>query len=133
MNYTSQAVGRLTNLMLPHLRFNGCLPEADPDINDASRQIVMAMVKDHGECWLGKINLYGDDRGKPEKVLRKYDGGIVYNFGASFVIPEFDQKLVDLIIGRDTAMYEGTKKDALRLDPIFNRIEKLGGHSLHWT
>jgi len=105
MNHTSQAVGKLTKLVAPHIRMEGCLPESDNEINNASRNVVKAMHKDHGECWLGKINLYGDDKDKPEKALWKYDGGTVYNFSSSFVVPCFDQELVDLILARLACVY----------------------------
>ena len=128
-----QAVARLRDLVTPHYQREGCLPEADDSINNASRRVVKAMYEEHGECWLGTIN-YGDDRGKANKVLQKWDGErTVLNFECAFVIPKYDEELVKLIIERDQAAYEGTKKDAERMDAIFDHFIKLGGHYLHWT
>src|SRR5271157_5883921 len=69
---------------------DGCLPEADNSINNASRRLVQAVQDAGGEAWLGKINLYAEDRapvGTP--VLWRWDGSLVCNFAAAFVAPRY--------------------------------------------
>lgn len=100
-------------------------------LNDRQRALIAAYAEQYGECWLGKINLYDEDRGKP--VIWKWDGGLVYNFGARFVLPCYDADLERLIIGRDIAPYSGARNDALALEPIFARIKELGGEALIWN
>jgi hypothetical protein len=100
-------------------------------LNDHQRDLIAAYAEEHGECWLGRINIYDHDRGKP--IIWKWDGGLVYNFGASFVLPCFDQELVDLIVARDQAAYTGTADDYKRISEIFKRIDQLGGSYLKWN
>ena len=106
--------------------------EFQPELNDKTRQLIAAYAEQHGQAWLGNINLYGDDRGKAEKILFPLDQ-FVCNFAAAFIVPAYDQELVDLIYERDIAPYTGTKDDSQRIDVIFNRIDALGGLSLHWV
>jgi hypothetical protein len=116
---------------------DGCLPEADEAINNASRRVVEAMREEHGEAWLGQINLSEGDRvrngGKPEAAMWRWDGGLVYNFGSSFVLPRFDAELLKMILERDTAPYTGGAEDAPRLQKITDRVREIGGHTLVWS
>jgi len=113
---------------------DGSLPEADDDINDASRVVVEFMAKENdGEAWLGQINLYGNDRHGGAPVMWRWDGAPVYNFGASFVSPQHDAELERLIRERDDAPYTSVQADAERVDAILARLEEIGGVSLHWT
>jgi len=131
---TKEAKEKLTKLVVPHYIRDGCLPEADGEINDASREVVAAMARDHGgECWLGNVNLHKRYRGEPEDVMWKWDGGLVCNFEAAFVVPRHDAELERLILERADAEYTGTRDDAKRIDTIFERIQALGGEHLHWT
>ena len=106
------------------------LPEGDNGINGASRAII-AEVGKAGAAWLGNVNLYEETRDKP--ILWEWDRGMVYNFGAAFVIPCYDAELERMIRERDNAPYTGTKDDAPRVQAILDRVDKLGGVSLIWT
>jgi hypothetical protein len=107
--------------------------EADERVNNANRRVVAAMAEAHGEAWLGKINLYGNERHGGHPVMWKWDGGTVYNFDAAFVVPAFDEELVRLVKERDDAEYTGTKDDAVRVEAIMQRITDIGGVHLFWT
>lgn len=115
------------------LEGDGCLPEADTEINAASRAVVSAMAEDHGEAWLGKINLHGDERHGAVPVMWKWDGELVHNFGCAFVAPRFDEDLAKLIRDRDDAEYTTTAADAVRVEAILERVYAIGGISLSWT
>lgn len=112
---------------------DGSLPEADTDLNAANRRVVEAMQETHGEAWLGCINLYGEDRGNPEKAMWRWDGSIIYTFGSAFVAPNYDEELVRLIMERDNGPYTTTKADAARIESIFKRLDEVGGVHLVWT
>jgi len=107
--------------------------EADRDLNDANRALIAAMADERGECWLGKINLYGEERHGKAPVLWKWDGDLVYNFGCAFVVPAYDADLERLIRERDDAPYTGVAGDSVRVEAIMARIAALGGHNLLWT
>lgn len=106
--------------------------ETDSDLNDACRKVISAIHNENGECWLGKINLYGDERHGNTPYIWKWDGGLVYNFGCAFVIPKFDQELETLIRERDDAVYSA-RVDYERINKIMDRIKELGGVHLFWT
>jgi len=115
------------------LRDNDCVTplEADDRLNDSNRDLISAMAEEHGAVWLGKVNLYNeDDRAEP---MWKWDGDLVYNFGASFVIPCFDLELLRLIQYRDSTPYHGTADDYEWVNAIHARIEELGGHHFVWS
>ena|GEM_PF-3402943 len=127
------AAKRLTDAVCKGLRLgDGCLPECYTPVNDASRAVVRAMLQDHGQAWLGKINLYSDD--DRQHILWQYEPGeAVYNFGAAFVLPCCDAELERLIRERDAASYTGTRDDGKRVDAIVQRIGALGGVHLVWS
>ena len=81
--------------------------------------------------WLGKINLYNDD--DRAQIMWAWDGGIVYTFGPSFVVPKYDAELEQMIRDRDASPYTGTRDDAVLVDAIFDRLYALGGKSLIWS
>ncbi len=120
---------RLCELTVEHIREG--YPESVTELNDASRRVVAAMKEEHGKAFLGHINLYEDTRGKP--CIWEWDGGLVYNFGASFVAPVHDAELERLILERDAAQYTGTKDDAKRLLAISERLAVIGGVHLIWS
>jgi hypothetical protein len=105
--------------------------EFDTDQNDISRLKIKTFAEITPEAWLGKINRYSDDKGKP--YLVKYEGQLVYNFEYHFIIPCFDQQLIDMIQERENAPYTGTTDDAKRIEAIAKRIEELGGFYLSWV
>lgn len=107
--------------------------EADEVLNDANRSLIAAMAAEHGECWLGKVNLYGEERHGKAPVLWKWDGDIVCNFGCAFVVPAYDAELERLIRERDDAPYTGAAGDVPRIEAIMARVTALGGLHLLWT
>ena len=100
-------------------------------LNDYQRELIAAYAAEHGEAWRGRINLYDNDKHLP--IIWKWDGELVYNFGARFVIPHFDEQLYELIVLREYAPYTGTRADAKRVDAIFARLEEIGGETLLWN
>ena len=103
--------------------------EFDMSINDISRMQIEAMKREIGQCWLGKINLYGDER-KKEYHLIPYSGQMVYNFEYDFCLPVNDDIIQYMIQDRDRTLYTGTTDDYKRIDKIQNRIDELGGELL---
>lgn len=118
-----------TNYLVHH---GGWTTEFDKSINDISRAKIKAMNNEHGQCFLGKVNLYDDERGKDYK-LTEYKGQKIYNFDYAFCIPCHDSQLEEMITERDREPYTGSKNDSKRIDQIMNRIEELGGHNLVWS
>ena len=105
--------------------------EADSNLNDSNRTLIEAMAAENGVAWIGKINLYKEDEGKDP--LWQWDGSLVYNFGASFVVPHDDERLRQLIIDRDRSKYTGTAADSVLVEAIMDRIAELGGFNLIWS
>ena len=111
---------------------DGGLPESCSDVNNASRAVVLAMLDEHSQAWLGWVNLYPETRGA--RVMWQWTRGeMLHNFGAHFVAPVYDDGLVRLIVERDCAEYDGTNVDSKRLEPIFHRLRQIGGTKLIWT
>lgn len=107
--------------------------ESDEHLNESCRAVVSAMAEEHGECWLGSINLYGTERHGATPYMWKWDESLVRNFSCSFVVPHFDVELERLIRERDDAPYTGTGADAVRVQKIMDRIAAVGGTHLFWT
>lgn len=107
--------------------------EFDTQCNDVSREKIRLYAEIHQDqkCYLGKVNRYSEDEGKP--YLVEYTGQMIYNFEYKFMIPVYDQKLIDMIIDRESAEYTGTAEDYKRVSAIMNRIEEIGGIYLIWV
>ena len=101
------------------------------NLNDYQRDLIAAFAAKHGQSWLGRVNIYDNDKHLP--IIWQWDGGLVYNFGASFIIPKFDDELYALILARHYAPYTGTREDYKRINAIYARLEALGGESLIWN
>lgn len=101
-----------------------------PWVNAYSRAKVRAYKRKWGNAWLGKINLYGEERAK-QTSFYQYKKGMIYNFQFDFVIPEDDEKLAKLIWERNQT-FTTTKEDARLIDEIFDRITELKGIFLRW-
>ena len=128
MTSLKQASARLGLELVRALReHEGSLPECDELLNEASRDVVLAMQDTHNQAWLGLIN---SPPGKP--VLVKYDFQPVRNFQADFVIPKYDAVLVTLITNR-LAGYTNTSQDVTHVKAIHTHIRDLGGEILVWT
>jgi hypothetical protein len=108
----------------------GNIPEADDGVNNASRNLITAFAHDYGTCWLGHTNIHP----RHHAVMWEHNEAshFVYNFGADFVVPAYDQVLYDLIMERKNAAYTGVHDDIPRLAAIHNRIYELGGQNLLW-
>jgi len=123
----------------------GTTSEFDMSINDISRQKADAMKKEYGKCFVGKINLYGDERKKeyklteyiagerPFKDLKENECNFIYNFEYDFCIPVYDKELETMINDRDKTPYTGSKPDSDMIEAITNRIEQLKGVHLFWA
>jgi len=108
---------------------DGCFQEADDNLNDASRDLINAMIEEHGKVWLGSYNLYDNDR----VAVWEHWGGLVCNFEAAFVLPVESQELSDLILERHDSEYTGSKDDWARLKVISKMVRDLGGKDLYWS
>ena len=106
-------------------------PYANP-LNDRSRLLVQAYKNEHGSAWLGRINLYREQEGRPI-IWDCADPTGVHVYGASFVLPAYDAELERMIVERDLTPYTGTGADSKLVGVIFERIEQLGGHLLLWN
>ena len=145
MTTLAEAKERLTVCLIDSIRrSDGFHPEeADPELNEANRRVIEAMSAAHGgECWLGRVNLHqglpDDDDGQHEPPhwttpLWKWSGKPVYNFGASFVVPRYDDELERLIQERDAAPYTTAAADYQRVTAIDERLIAVGGVCLHWS
>jgi len=117
--------------------------EFDMSINDISRKTVAAMKNESGTCFVGKINLYGEERKKEYKLveyvnkphidLKENECNFLYNFEYSFCIPCYDAELEKMINERDKAEYTGTQEDSVRVTAIIDRIYAIGGKYLFWA
>ena len=107
--------------------------EGDWEQNKLSRAKIRAIKSENGQCFIGKINLYSEDRKNVDThpILAEYKKGMVYNFGCDFVVPKYDQELIDLI--RDYNKLKDGNKIKLKLNAIFDKIIKLKGFSLQWV
>ncbi len=145
MTSLAEATQRLTACFFRSIRHSGGYhpEEADPQLNDASRDVIQAMAAEHdGECWLGRVNLHrglsedDDDQHEPfhaDVPLWQWSGKTVYNFGASFILPRHDAELERLIRDRDAAEYTTADADYERVSAIHERVVELGGVLLHWS
>jgi len=112
---------------------DGWPSEFDIDMNVITIEKIklFAQLNNNGHCYLGKVNRYQEDKSKPYMV--PYDGQQVFNFEHTFMIPVYDEKLVELIRDREHAEYTGTKDDYRRVSEIMDRIQELGGMYLFWV
>jgi|GEM_PF-611132 len=110
--------------------YNCNIPEACDDLNNLQREKIEAIFKHHGTAFLGKVNFYGDERENlaPDRVFTKHDGGLVYNFAASFVIPCEDAELAEMVM-----KWNKNSASADIIDKITERVEVLGGANLTWS
>ena len=105
------------------------IPEATDDFNDNSRLLIQTMYAEHGQCWLGQINLDGE---KP--ILRRYrPGEPLYNFCCEFILPRYDTGLINIITWRSKQPYRGARADMAVITTIMERINLLNGINLMWS
>jgi hypothetical protein len=128
-----EACEQSARMVAADVQETGCVREAYAELNCVQYQIIAAMVEENGEAWLLKINRYLSDR--PWPCLWRFDPDVdmPLQFNCDFVLPCYDQELVDLVRERHDAPYEGTARDAQRVSWIFERAKRLGGKVLCWT
>lgn len=105
----------------------------DMNLNAVTCEKIEAFAEVHSNqrCYLGKVNRYSEDEGKPGLV--PYDGQLVYYFEYGFMIPCYDAKLINLIMDRDETEYTGTKEDFVMVEAIMDRIQEMDGINLFWV
>jgi hypothetical protein len=100
-------------------------------LNDLQRELIAACAHQWGECWLGRVNLSRDDT--EQRTIWRWSGETVLNFGARFVLPQYDMELERLIRERAAGPYLGTAVDYERIKAIHARIAELKGELLIWN
>lgn len=128
----SRTLKQLSNDTFNYLNINQGVNEFDKSINDISREMIFAMKQEKGTCFLGKINLYGEES-KEEYKLVEFTGQQIFNFSYEFCLPCYDTELENMIRERDEAEYDSYEKDFARVTAITERIYKLGGRNLFWS
>jgi hypothetical protein len=108
----------------------GSFREADGELNDATRELIDEFKLAHGSAFLVKVNRYNAAE-RAESPIRRWDGGLVYTFGASIIVPVFDAELERLLLEREAAATH--KGDYARLQAIYARVGVLGGTPLFWS
>ncbi len=108
--------------------------EADETFNDFNREIIQAVKQQYGCAFLGNINFYDRQRkavvAGEQSVYKEYDGGQVYNFECSFVVPVADAALEQLIVKWNAD--DSLPKGAQDVERITSLVEKIGGANLIW-
>ena len=126
----SHALDVFTQSLQESDSFGPC--EADTDLNDAQRQLIRAMHDTTGAAFLGWVNVPTAHRAGPF-VWQWKPGTMVYNFGASFVVPTMNAELIRLIKDRIKATYTTAAADYARISAIFDRVQQVGGYPLTWS
>lgn len=111
------------------------LRESDATYNDWNREQLRALKTMHGRLFLGKINVFDDEKRKniaagKESVYEELRNQMVYNFGCDFAVPTPDKELEDLI--RAWNCDERLPKKHVDVETITDRVEQLGGINLIW-
>jgi hypothetical protein len=108
------------------------LPEACGPINDASRNIIRAVIKVCGHAYVAQINRDEEERKQPLfRMIENADE--VKNFGATYVLAEPDPEMERLMLEREASPYTGMRDDAARIDAIAERAIEIGAIDLIWT
>jgi len=118
----------LNKIIAPYLIHDGCLPEGSDEINHASREIIKEYALNFSRPCLVNVN-YKDEK----DILIDARTVVWYNFCACAIIPKYDQELYNMIKDRINTPYTGTAADYPLVNAIFDRIEELGGTTLHFT
>lgn len=85
----------------------------------------------YGVAFIGVLNSYSVAHANfsSDNIFTKYDGEMVYNFCADFVIPAEDGELAAMI----TEWNKGIPKKLDLISKIMDRVELLGGANLIWS
>lgn len=115
-------------------RNTGGTSEFDLSINDISRAVIYKYYEKYGECFLGKYNLYDEDRKNLKAELISYNGQPIYNFEFAFVVPCNDEKHVGLIREHNRKKESFNSHDIMKgIEKITDRITELKGTGLVWA
>lgn len=127
-----EASNRLTTVFIQAIRDGeGSVGECNDEVNNASRDVILAYHKEHGECWLGEVNPPNKDK---SRILVKYDPEKpIHNFCCGFVTPSYDAELVRLIEERLDCSYTTSDDDYKLITAIDDRRTAIGGRSLFWS
>ncbi len=106
-------------------------PYANP-LNARSQLLVQAYINERDAAWLGRVNLNREQEGRPV-IWECGDPTGAHVYGASFVLPAYDEELKRLIVSRSLTPYTGTEDDSKLVGAIFDRVEQLGGNPLLWN
>jgi len=129
-----EELNQLTEEYLNMHRDNGGTSEFDTSINHISRAIVHKFYEKHGQCFLGKYNLYDEDRKNLKAELVAYEGQPIYNFEFSIVVPSNDEKLTELIREHNREKVVFNSKEVMEgIEKITDRIVELKGIALVWA
>jgi hypothetical protein len=113
-----------------NLRFSDLIESDSTWIHKATCKDIQLFEEKHGEVWLGKYNLSSPY--DESAILIQWEGAKIYNFQYDFMVPCYDQKLVDLILTRHLTPYTNGTKDMKLLAEIQSHIHSLGGQGLFW-
>lgn len=106
------------------LQSGGPSHEADDNHNDLQRQLVAAFHKENPGAHVGKVNRYDPQK----ELLYPYAGEKVYNFQIDFIVPGFDQALLDML-----AEWNSGGRPASLAGDIYDRVTQLGGYNLSFS
>ena len=129
--FVAEAVEELTKQFDKHF-VDATLPEACGPINDASRNIVRAVIKVYGHAYVCRINRSEEEQKQPVfRLIENADE--VKNFDASYVLAEPDPELERLLLEREASPYTGMRDDKTRIDQIADHALEIGSVDLLWT
>lgn len=110
--------------LMNSMRLDGCgVIEGQQNLNDANREVIIAIDKAYGAVYLGKIN--SDIIGPAG--LRKYNGEELTNFCCDFCVPVYSEELEKLI------QQWGQEPDIKYINKILSIVLELEGVNLIWA
>lgn len=137
LKYFTKSYEELDKLTVEYLnihRDNGGTSEFDTSINHISRAIIHRLYEKYEKCFLGKYNLYDEDRKNLKVELISYEGQPIYNFEFDFVVPSNDEKLVELIGEHNREKDVFNNHEIMKgIEKITERITELKGTGLIWS
>ncbi len=82
---------------------------------------------------MGSINYYDEKRKNidNEEILKEYQNELIYNFEYSFIVPAFDEELIQMI--KDYNKMEYSRAVFKAINDITERIYEIGGTFLVWV
>ncbi len=103
--------------------------EFDYYLNDISRAIIHKYDEKNGSCYLG---IFKKDEGETTDLsLVKYEGQYIHEFQFDFIVPCYDEKLMNLISSYNKVQLPKNPNKMQYL--IYKRIFQLNGLFLLWT